>query len=145
MAWFADLSPCSYFGQEHADYLRAIGCLERGHDFTSGTVNVTVYRRLVELLQTPWQPGYFMGVHGCQLCRYEPGHHGNKNLFVPGVGVVYVCPELVVHYMNAHGYAPPHEFCQAVLSCPEMSTRHYFKALVDGGARKLVFASRSGE
>jgi hypothetical protein len=142
MAWFADLSPCSYFGQEYAGFLRAVGWLERTHDFTTGTVDASVYRRLVELLQAPWEPRTFLGTHGCQLCHYEPGRHGRRNLFVPGDGVVYVCPELVVHYMNAHGYAPPGEFCQAVANCPEMSSAQYFKALLAGGARALVFAAR---
>ncbi len=142
MAWFADLSPCTYFGQEFASFLRAVGWLERGHAFATGPVDVLIYRRLVELLQSPWEPFLLLGTHGCQLCHYEPGRSGRRNLFLPGDGVVYVCPELVAHYMNAHGYAPPQEFCQAVLGCPELSTASYFKALLAGGARALVFAAR---
>ena len=122
MAWFSDLSPCPYFGQEHAGYLRAVGWLERGHEFTTGTADELVYRRLAELLQSPWKPVMFAGVHGCQLCQYQPGCHGNSDLFVPGNGVVFVCPELITHYMNAHCYAPPDDFCDAVLTCPKMSS-----------------------
>ena len=142
MAWFADLSPCTYFGQEHAGFLRAVGWLERDHSFTTASVDVSVYRRLMDLFQSPWQPFMFLGIHGCQLCHYEPGCNGTKNLFLGGDGVVYVCPELITHYMNAHHYAPPQEFCQAVMNCPEMSSAQYFKALLTGGARALVFAGR---
>jgi hypothetical protein len=142
MAWFADLAACSYFGQEYATFLRAVGWLARDHTFTTGTVDVSVYSRLVELLQWPWEHGVFVGHHGCELCHYEPGRYGTRNLFVPGDKVVYVCPELITHYMNAHRYAPPQDFCQAVLNCPEMSSRDYFKALIAGGAGALVFAGR---
>jgi hypothetical protein len=144
MAWFADLSPCLYFGEEYASFLRAVGWLERDHAFTAGTVDVLIYRRLRELAQSPWEPGVFLGHHGCQLCHYEPATYGTKNLFVPGDGVVYVCPELIAHYMNAHAYAPPPEFCKAVLACPEMSTKEYFKAMLNGGARSMVFAGKDG-
>jgi hypothetical protein len=142
MAWFADLSPCSYFGQEHAEFLRAVGWLEREHSFTTGSVDDPVYRRLVELSRSPWEPAAFMGIHGCELCQYEPGQSGKTNLFLPGDGVIYVCPELITHYMNAHHYAPPPEFCQAVVNCPEMRSMQYFKALLAGGARSLVNAAR---
>jgi hypothetical protein len=140
--WFADLSPIIYFGHEHATYLRAIGWLEHGQAFAKGVVDAQVYRRLVALLKEPWEPFVFMGVHGCGLCHYEPACYGAKNVYVPGDGVVYVCPELVTHYMNAHQYAPPHDFCDAVLKCPEMSSSQYFRALLAGGAKSLVFAAR---
>jgi len=138
MAWFANFSPCTYFGQEHAGFLRAVGWLERGHEFKTGAVDRLVYRRLQELLQDPWQPAVFLGVHGCELCQYEPGGHGKRNLFLPGTGTVYVSPDLIAHYMNAHCYAPPDEFCAAVMNCPKMSSAAYFKALVLAGARVLV-------
>ncbi|WP_457757930.1 DUF7919 family protein [Streptomyces rubiginosohelvolus] len=33
-----------------------------------------------------------------------------------GHGVAYAAPELVAHYVEAHGYLPPIEFMEAVLS-----------------------------
>ena len=47
--------------------------------------------------------------------------------------------------MNVHDYAPPAEFCAAILACPEMSSAAYFKALLAGGARALVFMARGEE
>ena len=95
MAWFADLSPCTDFGEECASFLRSVGWLERGRPFTPGSVNSEVFVRLVEMVKDPWQPGIFTGVHCCDLCLYEGNSAGVKNVFVPGDGVVFVCPELI--------------------------------------------------
>src|SRR5262245_46311185 len=142
MTWFADLSPCTYFGADCAAFLRAIGWLDRAQPFSFGAVDPAVYRRLVVLSKFPWEPAVLMGVHGCQLCQYEPGSHASTNLFIPGNGTVFVCPTLVVHYMNAHRYKPPDEFCDAVMRCPEMGSTSYFKALMAGGAGPLVLGAR---
>jgi hypothetical protein len=136
MTWFADLEPCTYFG---VDSLVAVGWLEQGHPFPTGPVASEIYTRLVELCKDSWQPWVFAGSHRCDLCLYE-GKNGNGNLFVPGDQMVYVCPELVTHYMNAHGYRPPEQFCRAVLSCPPMRSVQYFKALLVG-ARPLMQAA----
>jgi len=138
MAWYEDLTPCNYFGPGYASCLRAVGWLERDHPFSTGPVACDVYARLVELLREPWQPGSFGGLHSCDLCLYE-GPPGHRNLFVPDDELVFVCPELITHYMNAHGYRPPDEFCAAVLACPPMRSVQYLKALL-AGARPLVQA-----
>jgi hypothetical protein len=54
---------------------------------------------------------------------------GTVNLFVPGRKSVIVAPVLIEHYIDAHGYMPPAEFCEAVLECPPMGTDEYFAAL----------------
>jgi hypothetical protein len=51
------------------------------------------------------------------------------NLFVPDNTSVYVTPRLVLHYIEAHGYSPPDEFCAAVMRCPEMCSLEYFDAV----------------
>ena len=66
---------------------------------------------------------------------------GHRDL-VPGEQRVYVAPELVLHYMNAHGYQPPEEFCTAVMRCPRMGTPEYRQALLTaGGPGILRYAS----
>jgi hypothetical protein len=69
-----------------------------------------------------------------RACRHSTAA---RCLFIPGNGRIYVCPELIVHYMNAHGYAPPAEFCDAVLACPPMRSQQYFKELLANGGRRL--------
>jgi hypothetical protein len=137
--WYSDLAPCDYFGPEFASCLRAVGWLEKGRAYAIERVQPAVYTRLVELLKDPWQPGSFAGLHICDICLYE-GAPGTRNLFVPCGAHVFVCPELVVHYMNAHGYRPPEEFCTAVLACPPMRSVPYLKALL-AAARPLVQAT----
>ncbi len=116
MAWFEDLSPCDYLGIEFAPVLRSIGWLERDRSFVTGAIDRSVYDKLVELLKDPWQPAAFMGCHGCDLCQFEPEAEAANNLFIPANGLLYICPKLILHYINAHGYAPPGEFCEAILA-----------------------------
>ena len=54
---------------------------------------------------------------------------GCSNLFIPGAGFVYAAPGLIAHYIDAHQYQPPPDFCAAVPSCPPMGTAPYFEAL----------------
>lgn len=140
MTWHADLAPFADLGPGYETCLRAVGWLERGRPFPTGAVDAAVYERLVELARDPWQPAIAMGFHRCDLCLYD-GASGRRNLYVPGDGVLFVCPELIAHYMNAHGYRPPDEFCAAVLACPPMRSMPYFKAVLSV-ARPLVRAAR---
>lgn len=139
MTWFADSSSALGF-----DGLRAVGWLERGRPFATGVVSQDVYRRLKELLENPWQPFALAGLHSCDLCRHEPEARGGNNLFVPGDGFLFVCPELMAHYINAHGYRPPEEFCEAVLRCPETHSMEYKKAFLANGGRSLMMKTSAG-
>jgi hypothetical protein len=51
------------------------------------------------------------------------------NLHIPGSAQVYLAPSMVLHYVSRHRYRPPDGFCDAVLRCPQIGTRPYFKAL----------------
>jgi len=139
--WIADLEPWSLFADNFSEAMRAVGWIERDHDFPIGTVDIEVFQRLTELLLDPWQPFVSMGCHECQLCLYR-GPSGNRNLFVPSQGIVFVCPELITHYMNAHGYRPPSEFCRAVMNCPPMRSLAYFRELLANGGRSLVQSAK---
>jgi hypothetical protein len=129
VTWFEDQSPCDYFGDQFVNCLSAVGWLERTRPFRTGVVDPDVYAKLNVLLSDPWQPVVSCGFHVCDLCLYE-GPRGTNNLFVPASNVALVCPELIGHYMNAHGYLPPDEFCAAVLTCPPMRSMPYMKALL---------------
>ena len=134
--WFEDLSPCTYFSVDAS--LVAVGWLERGKPYSTGGADSRVYRALVEMAKDPWQPFVCAGAHECDLCRFEPEAGGSANLFIPADGTLYVSPTMIVHYMNAHGYAPPDPFCHAVLACPPMRSMAYLRAIkACGGARML--------
>ena len=144
MAWFEDSSPCKYFGAELTPCLRAVGWLENGKPFTSGPQDRRVYDKLKELrkgfLQARWRwylLNSFFGYHGCSLC-FGRGAEGVNNLFIPGPGFIFVAPELILHYMDAHAYQPPPEFCQAVLACPPVPSAAYLEAVSANGGGVLV-------
>ncbi len=134
--WFADLSPCTYFRVDVP--LVAVGWLERGKPYTIGNVDRAIHDALVEMRKHPLPRMTFRGYHHCALCPYAGEAKGCVNLLLPGDGVLYVCPELIVHYMNAHGYAPPEVFCRAVLACPPMRSMQYLKAIASRGGSRLL-------
>ncbi len=133
MTWYADLSPCNYFPGMAGSALRAIGWLDAEHPYETGPTPREVYERLVILFRDPWQPMLAAGVHECTLCQFAGEAHGATTLWVPGASVIYVCPQLITHYMNAHHYQPPAEFCTAVLACPDTRSMAYKKALFEHG------------
>jgi hypothetical protein len=57
---------------------------------------------------------------------------------VPGRGVVYVAPSLIPHYVDAHGYAPPRAFREAVLAGPPMRSVAHFRARKENGPPGLI-------
>jgi hypothetical protein len=155
MTWFPDLSTCDYFDRSgdtlsESDRLLAVGWLSGSHDYTRGTIDPAVRQALSRMLDCPWSPIHFLGSHLCELCvgawgyaqrflgsRNRQRHRlplGHRNLFIPAGRVVYVAPELVVHYIEQHGYAPPEEFCNAVRACPPVWSDAYFAELRRSGS-----------
>jgi hypothetical protein len=136
MAWYEDLAACgtdaydNYFSVWHPSLLRAVGWLEYGKVYSQGAVDPQVVKRLTELTVDPWEPVQFLGFHCCDLCPAEQGPLGVSNLFIPGDAFLYVAPELIVHYITVHRYAPPAQFCEAVLACPPMGGTAYLQAVV---------------
>jgi hypothetical protein len=124
MAWYADLAECDYFRPWHPSILRAVGWLVRGQPYPRGTVDLRVFNKLTELLGYAWQPCMFCGRHQCDRC---PGKSkiGDRNLFIPGDGFLFVSPELILHYIEDHQYSPPVEFCESALACPPMNSKEY--------------------
>src|SRR5438874_9017018 len=53
---------------------------------------------------------------------------------VPGEDCLFVAPEMVAHYVDAHQYRPPEEFVEAVLECPDLGTPAYAAAVHLRGA-----------
>jgi hypothetical protein len=47
--------------------------------------------------------------------------------------VLYAAPSLILHYIDAHEYAPPEAFCEAVLACPPMGSEAYLQAIIRNG------------
>lgn len=137
MTWFEDLSIFTYSSPGESNVLYAVGWLDSSHPFCRGRVELIVFERLTELLQDPWQPVVALGSHSCELCQFVPEAHGRRNLLVPGAGRIFVCPDLILHYINAHQYRPPEEFCTEVMNCPNTRTMEYKRRLLAEGWRQV--------
>lgn len=148
MPHYADLQDCDFFGSTGGK-LVAIGWLARGHPFAKGAVNIDFFEALAALAVDPWQPFATAGVHGCDFCKFTGGPTeltlgelrvpmGCANLFVPTPACVFVTPSLVLHYLDAHEYAPPQVFLRAVEGCPPMRSMEYLKAIRSHGIQRLA-------
>lgn len=62
------------------------------------------------------------GPHKCEFCS---AFMAAGNLGVPASDLLYVAPQMVIHYVERHGYAPPPAFVSAVLDCPLPGTPEY--------------------
>ena len=135
--WYEDLTECGYFGEEIAQSLTAIGWLENGKDFQKGAFSKDCFFKLCEFQKNPWTFAMCAGFHECDLCQFQ-GQTGGSNIFVPHNGKIYVCPELITHYINNHFYLPPDEFIEAALNCPPQKSMAYLKKMLENGGRELV-------
>jgi hypothetical protein len=141
VAYYPDLSSCSYFDQAELDKLISIGWLDEAHPYAQGEACEAFIDKLIDLLVKPWAPMHLLGYHDCPWCgdNYSVGYRGRSidvgalNLFIPGEGFLYVMPSLAAHYIVTHGYAPPAPFREAVLQCPPMRSKEYFEAIVANG------------
>lgn len=118
----------------------SVGYLSREYGYTRGQVSDLVFECLVKLTHVDFRniTGY-LGFHHCDLgsCGWKQAQeeiywHGvripqscNKDIWVPGGMVIYVAPQLILHYISAHQYLPPARFVEAVSNCPEPGSEMY--------------------
>lgn len=112
--------------------VRAIGWLEKEHQFSVGDTSAEFRKCLAELARDWVHSSRALewpvcaGPHLCSLCGKVRDTGG---FAVPGEKVLYVVPKLISHYVEAHGYCPPREFIDAVLRCPPFSSAEYVAAV----------------
>jgi len=117
---------------DSGSHIRAIGWLDNTHPFPTGIcANPFLLKlrkfadRCTESTQSMgW--GVFAGFHRCDLCRNSCGTY---NFAVPAGDLLYVAPELIVHYIAEHDYFPPEEFVAAILDAPLPDTTKYDKLI----------------
>ena len=133
MTYFQDMTVCSYFRapapSEWACRLMAIGWLESGHEFPTGSIDPRFLKKLASLryeFGSTFPAISFRGLHVCSFCKDNvPLSDSHINLFVPSIGFVYVAPARIDHYIEAHQYAPPEHFVDAVIQCPSPTSVEY--------------------
>ena len=52
--------------------------------------------------------------------RWAGERTSNGEIRVASGGVTFAAPVLIVHYIEAHGYAPPEPFLKAIEEMPEL-------------------------
>lgn len=126
MSYFPDMGRRSMVAV--GDHIRAIGWLHPDHLYAKGVVSEDFLSRLRKFADRSGRSGealYFawpVGAHTCEFCREA---HGVGNFGVPSDGLLFVAPEMIVHYVEEHGYRPPAEFVAAVLRSPLPDTEEY--------------------
>jgi hypothetical protein len=114
-----------------ADSWVAVGWLEPDHPFPRGEVSLEFVARLREFARRWGQSvealGWSVagGYHTCEFCGKA---WGSGTFGVPAGDHVFFVPEMIAHYVEQHGYAPPAEFIAAVLACPLPGTPEYVAA-----------------
>jgi hypothetical protein len=118
----------------------AVGWLAADRAYTRGEVEPESFFALAALLRNPWSPAVLAGRYPCPFCRFTGGPWsmhvdgsaitlGTGLVFVPSESRIFVAPSMILHYIDAHGYAPPPEFLAAVRACPPMRSMEYLKRL----------------
>jgi hypothetical protein len=144
MTYFKDLESVHYHGDNHggpycADgwkcSLLAVGWLEKNEIYSTGSCSPQIPAKLSALRHQFGAafPAYsFRGLHECSMC--DDGrrllHDSHINLLIPGKDAIYMAPGRLDHYIDMHSYAPPPEFVDAVLLCPDPRSPEYKASLL---------------
>ena len=110
------------------DHVRAVGWLHPDHLYTQGKVPAEFLSRLKEFAALSGDStealcfAVSMGFHTCEFCGQA---HGVNNFGVPSGELLFVAPEMIVHYIERHHYCPPAAFTEAVLRSPLSDTEEY--------------------
>lgn len=130
VAYFPDLGRRSQIAS--GEHIRAIGWLAAGRAYAQGAISADALVKL-RAYATAWRASgaalnwpQAAGAHQCELCGncWKAGNFG-----VPAGDILYSCPEMLAHYVEAHSYCPPPEFVQALLAAPLPGTVDYETAV----------------
>lgn len=142
MSWFPDMGNSCLVAR--GNHIRAVGWLSDKHPFPIGDTSPEFLSRLKEFCRRwgdgiePLWWGMFLGSHLCELCGE---YSASGNIGVPAGDILFAAPEMVIHYVEVHRYAPPTEFVAAVLAAPLPGTPEYTKAVA---AFRAVHLRQSG-
>jgi hypothetical protein len=128
MTHYPDLSPYQYSESPHP--MLNVGWLEREHGYPTGPAPEGLVEELTD--RARGAVNVYRGIHFCRLCpdfstaRQNTSRGGvflgSGEIRVTGPGATYASPAMIVHYVEAHSYLPPQEYCDAVLATPEEQT-----------------------
>jgi hypothetical protein len=127
---YPDLGPLTQIVE--APYVRAVGWLDASEPFPIGVVEATVLDR-IRTFAKAWGASVtalgwpiFRGWHTCNLCGAA---RASGNFAVPQGDVLFVCPEMLAHYVADHSYRPPDEFLDAIMKVDIPGTDGYLRSV----------------
>jgi hypothetical protein len=128
--YYADLGRKTQIAR--GPFIRAVGWLSASHPFPTGPVSEEFLTKLKTICVTwaacvavlKWPIA--LGPHTCEFCRK---FHASGNVGVPANDLLFVAPEMIAHYVEAHDYVPPHAFVEAVMRAPLPGSSEYVSAL----------------
>src|SRR6266508_988065 len=103
MSFFQDMGHESIVAA--GEHVRAIGWLHSNHAYTQGAVSIEFLGRLKQFVAQSSESadalyfGAFGGFHTCEFCGNA---FGINNFGVPSDGLLFVAPEMVLHYVERH-------------------------------------------
>lgn len=132
MTHIPDGTPYPFLPQDRPT--ACVGWLDGSHDYLRGTVPADFVVKLARLCRSTTLRT--RGWHYCNLCVADRDRHlaadcvksvvlsddgefavgsAEVHLGVDGA-VMFVAPDMVIHYVTDHGYRPPEAFIEAVLA-----------------------------
>lgn len=138
--YIPDLQPCRVIvGALRLNNPLAVGWLNPDNDYPQGSVDGNVIAYLTSLCSSSRT---FSATHKtCVLCDNPPSllvvdfkdktvTLGQGTILVfSRQGRVYQAPDMIVHYISVHGYQPPHEFIDAVLTSPPAESNQAYEEM----------------
>jgi len=123
-----DLAPCTYWKDERVNphEMLAVGWLGSKYPKVSHKASAAFVRKLEKLVKNRFEYITYMGVHFCELCEEGNRYQEQGQIFIPcKYGKVFAAPTMIVHYIKAHGYVPPHSFIEAVMETEKIGGEKY--------------------
>jgi hypothetical protein len=117
-----------YRAELSGEIVKMVGWLDGPPAFVHGTVSADDIALLEDLVLHTWKPPFMAsGWHDCTVCPRKPTDGpfmrdidgestllGATEIYVPDGDIMYSAPNLILHYIEDHGYGPPEPFLIAV-------------------------------
>ena len=138
-----DLSVYRYGREKEFAGALNVGWLSRWHRLTRGRSPKGFSDALLGMHFRPANV-FHAGFHCCPFCPLfgivqmrclvkEDGIHTHLGSGILSVthrdGTVFVCPDLIYHYVKKHRYLPPQKFVEAVMQWKETDYEHVMKTV----------------
>jgi hypothetical protein len=120
--YMEDLSTYRYHLCEGLEGVLPVGWLSAEHPFDKGIVSSDCVSKLTRLAVFK-STNFMRGVHRCEFCGKDDivaefngivRSLGTAEIWIPGEGVLYAAPNLILHYVMAHQYRPPESYIRAL-------------------------------